>query len=378
MERISRTSLDRASGRTSLDRVPGPIHSRSGQTSSLFLGFALAVLLNQSALLCQTGHLSGFGWAILTSLAGCSFVIVSQWTRLIQAHVPEPETWRKALFAGVLLAGALLALGQAVSTQELWTPLSAIALVFIPWSRSLWRCLFADETIQRGVEQINSLLLFVAAVLFLFPELRFIQDIVRPGVGKVGLDFRVLYPLEHMPRSMTFISCLLFGAASALQNPQQRKISSLTYWAIPSSVAAFLLCATGWLSLNLTNTHRFVLTPTNNPPVHKLFILSPAILFGIVLIALRPPLQIRNVLKLGRDKTRWWQLLGLSLGTLVSFFIFKSMRISILEVLTFITVLVGQFVSLSFDATRIRFAPTLSSVRPPKTLDDPLLNSRQH
>lgn len=348
----------------------------SAHSSSLLLGLALAVILSQSALLCHTGALSAFGWAILANLAGCFYSTLSHWNELIQTFVPESKTWKRALFAGLFLAIGLLSLGQSLASDS-WSPINSIALAVVPWSRSLWRRFFVGDAVNQPRERVGAFVVFCAIGLFLFPEFNALIVRLSEQTTHTKIGALLAAQIPPLPRTWAVLSALAFGAASSLQNPQQRTISSQTYWTIPTAVSAIILSAAGWIALHLEGSRDTVVGQFQNLPIHRLFALSPAILFGVVMLALRPQMHIRNSLRIGKESTHWWQTLGLFAGISISFLLVQNVALTHFDLATIIALLLGQYVGLRTRPSAIQFAPALASV-PLLEAREPLSSSQQN
>ncbi|MEN9826293.1 MAG: hypothetical protein RI953_2038 [Pseudomonadota bacterium] len=334
----------------------------AAQSSSLLLGLALTVSVCQSALLCQTGALSGFGWALLASLAGCFYATISQWNELIQTLTPEQATWKRAIIAGFFLAIALFLFGHSM-TQKAWNPFDLLSLCFIPLSRTIWRKLFVGDTLQEPIERGSAILMLMAAGLFLFPDLNKILHVLRPDENKgfYLIPFKDLQGIQ-LPRSLALLAAMLFGAASSLQRPQDRSISSRTFWTIPTAISAILLSTTGWIALHVLGSRDSVMGNFENFPVHKAVALIPAMLSGVVLLALRPQLHIRNSLRIGRLSTHWWQALGSFTGIAVSLALLDESVITGLDFAALTSLMLGQYFALRQQPPTIQFARPLASV----------------
>jgi hypothetical protein len=347
----------------------------SAQSSSLLLGLGMAALLAHSALVSKTGALSGFGWALLASLAGCLASTILNWSALLQTLIPERETWKRATVAGLLVAAGLFVQGLALASPG-WSPIHSIALAFIPWSRTMWRLVTGSEPLIDFQSRISALAMILAATLFLMPE---VLEILRPGKsiapqlhllpGADGFSFA-------LPRCLSLISALLFGGASSLQRAQDRSISSVTFWSIPTAVSAILLSLGGWLALQIMGDRTPVMGHFNANSTHRLVATTPAFLFGILLLAMRPRIHIKNSLRIGRDFNNWWQFLGLSAGCALSLLLLEETLLTGVDLCMFGAVLVGQFIGLRLRQNPVTFAPTLSVV-PESNLASPQLSSLQ-
>ena len=326
------------------------------------MGLALTVSICQSALLCQTGALSGFGWALLASLSGCFYATISQWNELIQTLTPEQSTWKRAIIAGFFLAVALFLFGHSM-TQKPWNPFDLLSICFIPWSRTVWRKLFVGDTLHEPIERTSTFVILLAASLFLFPDLIKIAHVLRPNEtnGFYMVQWKDLQAAQ-LPRSLAFLAALLFGAASSLQRPQDRSISSRTFWTIPTAISAILLSTSGWIALQVVGSRVSVMGDFENFPVHKAVALIPAMLSGVVLLALRPQLHIRNSLRIGRLSTHWWQALGSFAGITISLVLLERSLITGLDLAALASLMLGQYVALRQQPTTVQFAPPLASV----------------
>ena len=348
----------------------------SAQSRALLLGVSLPALLAQSALVCNTGTLTGFGWALLASLAGCLFTTLINWSALIQTFIPEQTTWKRALLAGAFLAAAMFVQGLALQTPG-WTPLCSLSIAFIPWGRLMWRAVLLSEPFHDARVRLSAMILSVAAVVFLYPDLGtvFSQSQVSIAPAQSWPIFSQLS--QPLPRSLSFIAALLFAAASSLQTAQQRSISSLTFWAIPAAVAAIILSCSGWIALQIFPAHTPVIGLLQNLPTHRLAATSPAFLFGIVMLALRPQIHVKNSLRIGRELNIWWQLLGLGIGCALSLVLLDSVQVEISDVVLFVLLSLGQFIGLRLQQNLVKFAPLLTAV-PNPFRDKPQISNPQN
>lgn len=334
----------------------------SAKSSSLLLGLALTVSICQSSLLCQTGALSGFGWALLASLSGCFYATISQWNELIQTLTPEQATWKRAILAGFFLALGLFLFGHAMTAKQ-WTPIVILSICFIPWSRSVWRKLFVGDTFLETTERVSGIVTMIAAGIYLYPEIAALLVSIRPNEA----DNLFTIPWEQiqgaqLPRFEAFLSAILFGAASSLQRPQDRAISSRTFWTIPTAISAILMSTSGWIALHVAGSRDVIVGEFQNLPVHKLLAIIPAMVSGAVLLALRPQLHIRNSLRIGRQATHWWQALGSFTGIVISLALLNESVISGIDFIAFTSLMLGQYIGLRQRPTNVQFAPPLASV----------------
>lgn len=349
----------------------------SAQSGSLLLGLALAALLCQSAVLCSTGYLSGFGWALLASLAGCFFTTLTHWSELIRTPVPELRTWKRAAFAGILLSAGLVALGHSLTFQHP-AALNTLALAFIPCSRALWRRLFVGDALTSSGERWGAFLLLISAAVFLTDEAAAVHAALKPARMTLAAGNLDQLFLPELPRTFAFSAALLFGAASSLQNPQNRTISSRTFWTIPTAISAIVLSACGWLAIHIYGSRAIVMGPIETLPVHRLLAFTPAILFGVVMLGMRPQLHIRNSLRIGRDLTHWWQFLGLMCGLAIVLVLDSSASVKNSELLLIVMLFAGQILGLRMSRPVITFAPTLASVPISAPDDQQALTSNQN
>jgi hypothetical protein len=356
-------------------RIGSKARRLSAQSSSLLLGLALSFLLTQSAFLCSSGILSAFGWALLATLAGCLYTTIFQWNDLIRSRVPEQTTWRKGVASGILLAGGLFALGHALKSGD-GSPWPALGLAFVPWCRAAWRRLFTGDTLNTPKEKITSLIMITSAVVFIFPELAAVSGAVLPYGFQAFKTPDALTGLPAIPRSTAILSGLLIAAASSLQRPQDRTIPTRTFWTIPVGVSAILLSTCGWIAMNASGTRGPVMGHFEALPVHRLLTLCPALLFGIVMLGIRPHCHIRNAQKIGKENVYWWQLLGLSAGILFSLLLLRRPTMLETDALSLGLMLLAQIGDIVKQRSNIRFAPALSSV-PQSVGEEPALNSRQ-
>jgi len=339
----------------------GQIHRISAQSSSFVLGFGLPAALTLSGFICQSNALSGFGWALLAALAGCLASTLLGWSALLKTLVPERSTWKKSLVAGLFLALGLVLQGVALGSEG-WSPIHAVALAFIPWSRSMWRLVAQIEVFPNVRSRLSALLLMGAAVVYLWPE--FAQLAVA---AKISSSQLLLVPALSqfslpLPRSFSFLSALCFGAASSLQLAQERSISSLTFWSIPTAIAAITLSFIGWVALQQYETRIAVMGDLELAPMSRLMAVTPAFIFGIMMLALRPRVHIKNSLLIGRDTNNWWQSLGLGAGCSATLLLWHRAQIPNSDLLLFALVLAGQFVGLRLSNNPVTFARTLSLV----------------
>lgn len=346
----------------------------SAQSSSTLLGLAIALLLTQSAFLCYSGVLSGFGWAILVSLAGCFYTTLSQWTELIQTRVPERSTWIKGIAAGVFLSAALFGMGQALSLSD-GNPLIALAVAFVPWSRKLWRRLFVGDTLNSSSEKMISLVSLCAAMVFISPEIIDTLANLRAGDPRSPIFALDLSNFPAVPRTTALLAAVLLGAASSLQRPQDRSIPSRTFWSIPVGVSAILLSSCGWIALHVVGARAPVMGDFENLAIHRLLAICPALLFGVVMLGLRPQIQIKNAQQIGRETVYWWQTLGFFGGIILSVFLLNHPIVNQTDAVTMTVLLFGQILGLIYRRPAIRFAPALSSV-PVLKDEEPILNSQ--
>ena len=358
-------------------RIGSKSNRLSAQSSSALLGLALAFLLTQSAFLCSSGVLTAFGWALVASLAGCLYAIIFQWTDLIQSRIPEQSTWRKGIISGCLLAGGLLVLGHSLQLSG-GSPWPALAIAFAPVFRDLWRRLFVGDTLNSRKEKVISLILLGAAFAFIFPEIASMTGL-RFQDGKVfsSLSLASAQAQIAVPRSAALLAAVLLGAASSLQRPQDRSIPSRTFWTIPVGLSAIILSLAGWIAMNTTGARQPVLGNFESLAMHRLLTLSPAFLFGIVMLGIRPHIHIGNAQRIGKDNVYWWQLLGLAAGVLFSLFLLKRPSILGTDALSLGLLLLGQILGAFKRQPNVRFAPALSSV-PLSTEQEPILSTQQH
>lgn len=327
-------------------------------------------------MLCTSGLLSGFAWALLASLAGCVYAIVSQWGALIRTLVPERSTWVKSICAGILLSSGLVLLGSSMNSPG-WSPTIILAVGFISWSRALWRRVFVGDTLSQTSEKLGALLVLSAAVVFIYPELsRLFATFQKNSFSTWNISLSAP-ELSKFPRTLAFSGALLLGAASSLQTPQQRTISSHIFWTIPTAISALVLSLSGWVALQLSPSHSALMGQFHSHSGNNLLTLSPAILFGLVMLGLRPQLHIRNTLRIGRDATHWWQLLGLVAGIIVCLALFSDKTLTILDVGAIISALGGHIIFLKGKNTSVRFAPALSAVASAEP-DQPRIQSLQN
>jgi hypothetical protein len=341
------------------------------QTACFFFGLVLAIALIQSSVLCSSGTLTGFGWAVLVSLSGGFFMAVSQWSALMRSPLPEPVTWRRAIAAGALLSVSLYLLGLALSASP-HDPLMLLALSFIPWSRSLWRQAFAGDGFSRSRDRLNSMLTLAAVVVFLYPEWKTLIQQAKltliPDLPSASVFARVLKLMEFSataPRSNALLSALLFGAASSLQRPQDRSIPTLIFWTIPAAIAALLLCSAGWVALHLIGNRASVFGYLHDPHISKLWSLAPALLVGVLLFAVRPRLHARAAFRIGRESTQRWQFLGLCSGAVAGLLMLTSAQTGHLDLVLVALLLMAHWLTRSShnsDQDRIQFAQTLRAV----------------
>lgn len=340
----------------------------SAQSGSLLLGLALAALFYQSAVLCSTGYLSGFGWALLASLAGCFFTTLTHWSELIRTPVPELRTWKRAAFSGILLSAGLVAMGHSLTFKHS-AALNIIALAFIPCSRALWRRVSIGDALNTAGERWGAILLLISASFFLAEEAAAVYSALQlTGPTLLSGELNQLI-LPELPRTFAFMAALLFGAASSLQNPQNRTIPSRTFWTIPTAISAITLSACGWLAIHVHDSRAIVMGPIETLPVHRLLAFTPAMLFGVVMLGMRPQIHIRNSLRIGRELTHWWQFLGLMSGLALVLVLDSSSSIMDTDLLQIAILLAGQVLTLRMGRPLIKFAPSLASV-PISSLDD--------
>lgn len=341
--------------------VKGQIQKISAQSSSFLLGLGLPATLTLSGFICQSSALSGFGWALLAALAGCLASTIFGWSTLLRTLVPERATWKKSVYAGLLLALGLVLQGQALSTNG-WSPIHAVALAFIPWSRTMWRLVAATEVLPHLRSRLSALLMTTAAVVYLWPEFAKLNAATVPTAS----TFLALPDLTQvtlpLPRSLSFLSALCFGAASSLQLAQERSISSLTFWSIPTAVAAITLSLIGWVALQQASTRLELMGNLDFAPMHRLWAVSPAFIFGIMMLALRPRIHIKNSLLVGRETNSWWQSLGLGAGCAITLLFWHNTHLFNADILLCGLVIVGQFVGLRCNNNPVSFAPRLSLV----------------
>lgn len=349
----------------------------AAHSSAILLGLALPPLLAQSAQICQTAALSPFGWALFTALSGCLACTILNWSTLLNTPLPERETWKRAILAGVLVAIGLFLLGTAISSPQ-WSPLNALTIMFVPWSREMWRSVLGTEPIPDTKSRIASLTMILAATLFVWPEMQFFFKSGAINPNELLSWPQLGFPQAPLPRSLSFLSAICFGAASALQRAQDRSISSATFWTMPTAIAAILLSLAGWLSLQIA-TERELLIGKLNATGHanRFFLTGPALLFGVLLLAIRPRIHIKNALTIGRNSNIWWHSLGLGSGTAVTLLLTSDQSFFIQESLFFTLVLVSQFIATNGRQNSITFAPTLSIV-PESGVESVVLSSRQN
>jgi hypothetical protein len=331
----------------------------SVQSSAVLLGLSIPAVLTHAAGVSREGWLSGFAWAILAALAGCITSTVLNWVPLMNTAVPERSTWTRAIAAGFLLALALYFQGLALSSP-LWSPFVTLSFIFIPWARQLWRDVFGVEALWGFRARMSSFLLLAAAILFLYPE--FLSFAQRRELSLISRDpVRDLQnALLALPRCLSFMSALLFGAASSLLRPQDRSIPSLTFWSIPVAVAAIVLSLSGWLALHVLGERSSFMGQFHALPNPRLMAMTPAFLFGTVFLALRPHIQVKNALRSGFETSSWWQSLGLAAGAALSLMIFAPVQVHMTDPLACFSLLLGQFVCLRLKQSSVTFAPVLS------------------
>lgn len=357
-------------------RTGNKAYRLSAQSSALLVGLALALLLTQSAFLCDSGILTAFGWSIVASLAGCLYSIIFHWSDLIQCRVPEQTTWRKGILAGVLLAAALLLLGHSLEMSD-GSPWPALSIAFVPWCRSLWRRIFVGDALYSPKEKFISATMLAAAATFIFPELLAAAEAFRMTAGDASALISKISTLQiSTPRSAAILSALVFGAVSSLQRPQDRTISSRIFWTIPVGAAAILLSSAGWVAMHVSGARMPLLGQFESLATHRLLILAPALLFGVVMLGIRPQSQITNAQLIGKDAVYWWQLLGLAAGILCSLFLLKHPSVFGTDAAALGLLLLGQIFGAFNRQASVRFAPALSSVQIPEG-QDPVLTTRQ-
>jgi hypothetical protein len=333
----------------------------AAKSSSILLGLALPIVLTQSALVSASASLTAFGWALIAALSGSIASTILNWSGLINTLLPERETWKRALLAGLLVACGLFAMGWAVASHT-WTVVCCLSLAFIPWSRSMWRLLWGNEILTDSRSRFYSLFMAVAAFLFIWPELaNFFAQGTLMGGEMMQLP-QLLSNGTPLPRCFSLLAALFLGAASSLQRAQDRSISSATFWTIPTAIAAIVLSLSGWVALQLLEERTILLGKLQTSTTNRFVLASPSILFGILLLALRPRIHIKNSLLIGRDFNMWWQSLGVTSGVALMLFIISDHAITGLEVALFVIVLSGQCVGLRRASNSVSFAPTLSLV----------------
>lgn len=333
----------------------------AAQSSSILLGLALPIVLTQSALVTTSASLTAFGWALIAALSGSIASTVLNWSGLITTLLPERETWKRALLAGLLVSIGLFTMGLAVASPA-WTVVCSFSLAFIPWSRSMWRLLWGNETLADTRSRFSSIFMAVAAFLFIWPELTNFLATGRLTSGELMQLPQLLGHGTPLPRCFALLAAFFLGAASSLQRAQDRSISSATFWTIPTAIAAIFLSLSGWVALQLLEERALLLGKLQTSTTHRIILASPSILFGILLLALRPRVHIKNSLLIGRDFNMWWQSLGLTSGIALMLFIISDQAITGLEVALFIIVLAGQCLGLRRPNSPVSFAPTLSLV----------------
>lgn len=336
----------------------------SVQSPAMMLGLSIPAVLTHASAVGAGGWLSGFAWALLAALAGCLTSTLLNWNPLMNSFVPERSTWTRAIVAGLFLALALLLQGLSISSP-LWSPFVALSFVFIPWARQLWRDVFGIEVLWGFRARISSLLLLSAAGLFLFPEVS-----KAVGLQSAGLNFEnVVLDLKSatlaLPRCLAFLSALLFGAASSLLRPQDRSISSHTFWCIPVAVAAIVLSLSGWVALHVMGDRSTLMGQFHSLPMSRFLAMSPAFLFGAVFLALRPQIQIKNALRGGFEMSSWWQSLGIAAGAALSLMLIAPVQMDITDPLACFVLLLGQFICLRLRQSSVTFAPVLSVLTSP-------------
>ena len=240
----------------------------------------------------------------------------------------------------------------------------------------MWRLVSGSEPLIDFPSRVSALAMILAATLFLMPEL---AEILRAGKS-IAPQLHLLPGTDSfsiaLPRCLSLISALLFGGASSLQRAQDRSISSVTFWSIPTAVSAILLSLGGWLALQIMGDRTPVMGHFNAISTHRLVATTPAFLFGILLLAMRPRIHIKNSLRIGRDFNNWWQFLGLSAGCALSLLLLEETHLTGADVCMFGAVLVGQFIGLRLRQNPVTFAPTLSVV-PESNTAAPQLSSLQ-
>jgi hypothetical protein len=342
-------------------RARGQIHKISAQSSSFLLGVGLPATLTLSGYICQSNALSGFGWALLAALAGCLASTLLGWSSLLKTMIPERSTWKKSIFAGLLLALGLVLQGLALGSNA-WSPIHAIALAFIPWSRTMWRLVAGVEVLPHLRSRVSALLMTATAVVYLWPEFA----TIGAAALQSSVPFRRLPELtfftEPLPRCFSFLSALCFGAASSLQLAQERSISSLTFWSIPTAIAAIALGFVGWIALQQSGARLEVMGNLHLAPMPRLLAVTPAFIFGIMMLALRPRIHIRNSLLVGRETNSWWQSLGLGAGCAAALLLWHDSLLRHNDIFACALIIVGNFVGLRFNNNPVSFAPTLALV----------------
>lgn len=242
----------------------------------------------------------------------------------------------------------------------------------------MWRRLFAGDALTTSGERLGALLLFISALIFLSAEVLAVYSVVRTTGIRQAFGSLDNLELPELPRVFAFFAALLFGAASSLQNPQNRTIASRTFWTIPTAVSAIALSACGWLAIHAYGPRAIILGPIENLPVHRLLAYTPVILFGFVMLGIRPQLQIRNSLSMGRELTHWWQFLGLMCGLSVVVSLDSSATVTEVDLVHIAMLMAGQILSLRTSRPLITFAPTLASVPLSETEKNQVLTSIQN
>lgn len=323
-----------------------------GPLSSFLLGAAIAATLNQTHVTGSTSGLTAFGWALVAALAGCLIFTIFHWQTLMTAVLPAKRIWQKSLLSGVLIAFGLWFLGLSLHAPD-WTPASLLPLTLTPWASQIWRVVARRDVLDNTRSKLTSVLLVIGCALLIAPE-------VTALVGThIDFDFTATYSMRGQPRLFAVLSVFFLAAATSLSTAQERRIPSLIYWSIPVTIAACVLGLLAWISVYTLQNKTLIIELVSPSLPTRAAHAAPALFFGMVFFAIKPRIQVKSALVLGKEAGVWWQNLGLISGLAFCFIANNKFALSGFDVFSVALIMAGL-------AARTKF--TFDSVHPVKPL----------
>ena len=308
--------------------------------SSFLLGAALAVSLSHAHHESARNGLTAFGWATVAALGGTLVYTLSHWNILVNARLPDRKVWQKAIISGALIAFGLWLIGLSIHSHN-WTPAAILPLTLIPWAVKLWRVILHKDVFDNSMERITSLFLLLTCVLLVLPDLSWNTLNSSLNLHLSPLSSSSLIAQVGHPRLLSLLGALNIAAASSLMTAQQRKISGFVYWSIPCAVAAVVLSLLGWVVIQIFDSKLIVNALVDTALPARVSHAAPAVIFGIAFLTLRPKIQIRSTLNIGKGKGQWWQQLGLLSGLAVCLLPSSSIQVSWYDFLTTLLLIAG-------------------------------------